>query len=207
MKFQAAVKKAVFHERMQTIKQLAALGRKPGANVTLVPEEQYIQEVLAGGPAHDDEFDLPFLTDKERKNARLQPASQPNDTRKILIDHKGHPYTTKTDIDIYGVDAAGHLYVAQREEQGADGFYRTRGHKTLFAGKAGKCFGEIRIIKGIITEINNRSGHYMPPKEALTAILCILMDCAREPLTAHIYQNNAIKKSTSITELKQIIES
>ena len=189
MRFKCAAQRVISALKRDKIRKLAALAPRPGAGVSLIPEEKYIQEVLAGGPPPGDEYDLPFLNSDDLKNAHLIMDSQ----QQIIVDARGLPYSTTCNVrDIYGVDGQGNLYVMPREEIGEDQLSRTRGHPALFSGKAGKCFGEIEIVDGKINYINNRSGHYMPNEEAFLEMVKVFSLFHSEPLKMDVYRNKKV---------------
>ena len=78
--------------------------------------------------------------------------------------------------DIYAIDKYGNIIVAPNEQRHDNGVssadYR---HSSLNAGNSVICAGRIRILDGIVTHIDNWSGHYRPSELDLArAVACLI---------------------------------
>jgi hypothetical protein len=71
---------------------------------------------------------------------------------------------------IWAMDPTGRLFVCSTPQPGIFN------HSSFLGGGSVICAGEIIIIDGKITFINNRSGHYKPPDEALINAIDKLRD-------------------------------
>ena len=117
----------------------------------------------------------PFLLKYERADNKfyLADGRVPYDSRaateKAVADKKYALYRDLTDTRdaqgslpaIWVMDPTGRLYVSSTPQPGMFN------HSSFLGGGSVICAGEIIIIDGKITFINNRSGHYRPPDEAL----------------------------------------
>jgi hypothetical protein len=89
------------------------------------------------------------------------------------------PYTSagSNGRDIYAIDKYGNLMSVADDAHFDDGTFQSEHrHSSLNAGNGVVCAGYIGIQAGVITYIDNRSGHYKPTERDLARAVCILMD-------------------------------
>ncbi len=82
-----------------------------------------------------------------------------------LVNSKGEPLNITNTKAIYVMDAEGNIYIHPKAVMGKIH------HSSLLAGSPMAAGGDIRIVNGLITQINNRSGHYHPTPEMMGQML------------------------------------
>jgi hypothetical protein len=88
------------------------------------------------------------------------------------VSQHGEPYDTTQFGGIHGNTGVG-IYVMTRTGQvySGPGFISLLHHSSFLAGSDVAAAGEIRVVKGVVAEVSNNSGHYKPDTKYLANIL------------------------------------
>ena len=98
---------------------------------------------------------------------------------RLFKDSGRHPYTSsgRNGKDIYAIDKYGNLMSIADDAQFDDGTFKSEHrHSSLNAGNRVICAGYISIQQGMVTYIDNKSGHYKPTERDLASAVLVLMN-------------------------------
>jgi hypothetical protein len=126
-----------------------------------------VRELKALEPEYETgEFDSTKYMTPEAAQAFLLSAANGR------VSQRDEPYDTTQFGGIHGNAGVG-IYVMTRTGQvySGPGFISLLHHSSFLAGGDVAAAGEIRAVKGVVTEVSNNSGHYKPEAKYLANIL------------------------------------
>ncbi len=122
----------------------------------------------------DPKSDVPYLNCDEKKHIKVRVRHG-----QIYRNLDG-PKKLKNGEYLYALSPKGGFYIINRDDQEKEQFKEKdllfHHHSTPRAGNPVLCAGNIKIEDGVITEIDNSSGHYSPSIESLVFSICWLFE-------------------------------
>ena len=122
----------------------------------------------------DPKSNVPYLSCDDKKHIKVRIRHG-----QIYRDLDGH-HQIKDDQYVYVLSPKGRLYILNRSDQEKEQFKEKDllfyHHSTPRAGNPVLCAGNIKTEDGVITEIDNSSGHYSPSTESLIFSICWLFE-------------------------------
>ncbi len=89
-------------------------------------------------------------------------------------------YDTGNGLDLFVMDGDGNIYASPPQ----NGF----AHSTYLAGAPAAAAGKIKVSKGVLTYVDNNSGHYLPPIEMIYQFLHHLLDLKVDTSKVRIFE-------------------
>jgi hypothetical protein len=138
-------------------KEQAALNKNVD---TLTPQDWIVLDALSKRPSVGYSTDVIY----KKRQQRFEMMVSPDPQGRLLDSHDALFSTRQNQCGIFSMDRYGNLFVEPPDLKLDGKFFN---HSSFNAGNDVTCAGEVVIDQGILTSINNASGHYKPTRSNL----------------------------------------